>query len=128
VRALCASLPALTSCGGSILGLGGEVVQVPDVDSWGKLRMKEVTVCSPACSADTRLVLFTLSLPQVPPHHVWLQGDNPRNSNDSRLYGAVPEALIHGRVFFRIWPLTDFGPVRPDASLATVISSPSSEQ
>uniref|UniRef100_A0A8C2DN70 Mitochondrial inner membrane protease subunit n=1 Tax=Cyprinus carpio TaxID=7962 RepID=A0A8C2DN70_CYPCA len=34
----------------------------------------------------------------VPRGHVWLEGDNLRNSTDSRSYGPVPYALIRGRV------------------------------
>jgi signal peptidase I len=41
----------------------------------------------------------------VPDGHVWLEGDNPSNSSDSRHYGPVPASLIVGRVLFRIWPL-----------------------
>jgi signal peptidase I len=41
----------------------------------------------------------------VPDGHVWLEGDNPNNSADSRSYGPVPAALIQGRVLCRIWPL-----------------------
>lgn len=37
--------------------------------------------------------------------HVWLEGDNSMNSSDSRVYGAVPAALIVGRVVCRVWPL-----------------------
>ncbi|XP_075880006.1 mitochondrial inner membrane protease subunit 1 [Nelusetta ayraudi] len=40
----------------------------------------------------------------VPKGHVWLEGDNLRNSNDSRSYGPVPYALIRGRVCLKIWP------------------------
>jgi mitochondrial inner membrane protease subunit 1 len=36
--------------------------------------------------------------------HVWLQGDNLNNSTDSRSYGAVPLALVRGRVFYKMWP------------------------
>jgi inner membrane protease subunit 1 len=42
----------------------------------------------------------------VPPGHVWLEGDNPHDSVDSRYYGPVPGALIRGRAIARIWPLT----------------------
>ncbi|XP_063800524.1 mitochondrial inner membrane protease subunit 1 [Pseudophryne corroboree] len=45
----------------------------------------------------------------VPKGHVWLEGDNLKNSTDSRNYGPVPYALIRGRVSFRIWPLNSFG-------------------
>lgn len=44
----------------------------------------------------------------VPQGHVWLLGDNPDNSTDSRYYGAVPAALIKGRVFCRIYPFSGF--------------------
>ena len=47
----------------------------------------------------------------VPPGHVWLQGDNPLNSTDSRTYGPVPAALVRGRVFCRVWPPAQAGPV-----------------
>ncbi|MCO5575033.1 hypothetical protein L7F22_028830 [Adiantum nelumboides] len=40
----------------------------------------------------------------VPKGHVWLQGDNPSNSRDSRHYGPVPYALLQGKVCLRIWP------------------------
>ena len=41
---------------------------------------------------------------KVPPGHVWLEGDNASNSNDSRYYGSVPEAMVHGRVVLLAWP------------------------
>jgi inner membrane protease subunit 1 len=40
----------------------------------------------------------------VPPGHVWLEGDNAANSRDSRHYGAVPSALVRGRVLAVVWP------------------------
>lgn len=41
---------------------------------------------------------------KVPKGHVWLQGDNPSNSTDSRHYGPVPYGLLTGKVCFRVWP------------------------
>ncbi|KAL4641993.1 mitochondrial inner membrane protease subunit 1-like [Arapaima gigas] len=45
----------------------------------------------------------------VPKGHVWLEGDNLRNSTDSRTYGPVPYALIRGRVWLKLWPPHSFG-------------------
>lgn len=45
---------------------------------------------------------------KIPAGHVWLLGDNPKNSNDSRYYGAVPLGMLQGRIFLKIgfkpWP------------------------
>lgn len=41
----------------------------------------------------------------IPDGCMWLEGDNPWNSSDSRNYGPVPAALIVGRVLCRVWPL-----------------------
>ncbi|KXJ23196.1 Mitochondrial inner membrane protease subunit 1 [Exaiptasia diaphana] len=46
---------------------------------------------------------------KVPKGHVWLLGDNPDDSRDSRDYGPVPYGLITGRVCFKVWPLSEFG-------------------
>jgi len=36
----------------------------------------------------------------------FVEGDNRLASSDSRIWGPVPENLIVGRVFIRLWPLT----------------------
>jgi signal peptidase I len=41
----------------------------------------------------------------VPDGHIWLEGDNPWNSSDSRSYGPIPASMIVGRVLLRVWPL-----------------------
>ncbi|KAH7847858.1 hypothetical protein Vadar_030991 [Vaccinium darrowii] len=48
----------------------------------------------------------------VPKGCVWIEGDNMYNSNDSRMFGAVPYGLVQGKVFWRIWPRERFGSVR----------------
>ncbi|CAM9605971.1 unnamed protein product [Scytosiphon promiscuus] len=45
----------------------------------------------------------------VPEGHVWLEGDNPSNSSDSRTYGPIPLAMVRGRVFFKAWPPSEIG-------------------
>lgn len=45
----------------------------------------------------------------VPIGHVWLEGDNLKNSSDSRTYGPVPQGLIRSKAVLRIWPLKEMG-------------------
>ncbi len=46
------------------------------------------------------------------PDEYFVLGDNPRDSRDSRAFGPVPANNVIGRVWFRIWPLGGFGPIR----------------
>ena len=64
--------------------------------------------CGPAEEQDRA----DLCLIVVPPGRVWLRGDNPRNSTDSRQYGAVPIALVEGRVVAKLWPPREMGRIR----------------
>ena len=54
-----------------------------------------------------RSLARSLPSPQIPPGHVWLEGDNPHSSLDSRSYGPLPAARVHGRVTARVWPLSE---------------------
>ena len=38
----------------------------------------------------------------IPRGHVWLEGDNPLASYDSRDHGAIPLALVYGRVRYKV--------------------------
>ena len=43
---------------------------------------------------------------------IWVLGDNPGVSRDSRQFGAVPSSGVRGRVVWRFWPAGRGGPVR----------------
>lgn len=40
----------------------------------------------------------------VPPYHVWLEGDCPLFSVDSRHYGPIPVTRLTGKLVLRLWP------------------------
>lgn len=45
----------------------------------------------------------------VPPHAVYVLGDNRLNSEDSRFFGPVPDDRLVGRALLGIWPPADLG-------------------
>ena len=70
--------------------------------------LRKGNVCKRILGLPGDQVLYTHGRTQlqiVPDGHMWLEGDNPSNSSDSRVYGMVPANLILGRVVCRLWPL-----------------------
>ena len=96
---------------------------------WRRPRPGEVVICRSPTDADKTVCKRVICVGpdcieagdkwggqktyDIPEGHVWLEGDNPANSTDSRTYGAVPEALIISRAVLTAWPPGRLGRIPP---------------
>lgn len=48
---------------------------------------------------------------RVPPDEYYVMGDHRDSSNDSRVFGPVPQRYIYGKAVFAYWPMTRFGSI-----------------
>lgn len=88
-----------------VIGLPGQVVDARG----GKVYVDGRPLVSPYLPAGTYTSRF--GPVTVPPHDIWVMGDNRPNSLDSRYFGPVPISSVIGQVVARIWPLRRIGPV-----------------
>jgi signal peptidase I len=54
---------------------------------------------------------YSLSPVQVPQGYIFVMGDNRNNSNDSHVWGLLPDENAIGRAIFRFYPLNKLGEV-----------------
>ena len=47
----------------------------------------------------------------IPRGQIWVEGDNDAASNDSNSFGSVAAALVEARVRYKVWPISERGPV-----------------
>jgi signal peptidase I len=100
-----------TLCGDALADLVKRVIGVPgDVLSTkgntiyvdGK-KLHQKWSHFPSLGADGAIHDFT-----VPAGHYFMMGDNHADSCDSRTWGTVPRSDIIGKVFLKIWPLSQW--------------------
>ncbi|KAG1671880.1 hypothetical protein FOA52_003447 [Chlamydomonas sp. UWO 241] len=101
----------------------GDVVVVDALSKWrGIIRPGDVVICSRPVDPKENIIKrvtavgdqYVVVYPDrdhthvrrvlVPPGHMWIEGDNPAHSLDSRQYGPVPLALVKGVVVAQVWP------------------------
>jgi signal peptidase I len=87
-----------------VIGGPGQVVQVDH----GKVYLDGQPITEPYIAESPN---YEWGPWQVPDHTLFVMGDNRNNSNDSHIWGFLPEDHVIGRAWFRFWPLGQIGPV-----------------
>jgi signal peptidase I len=85
-----------------VIALPGETIEIRD----GNVYIDGTALPEPYLSQQTYGQFGPL---QVPAGEVFVLGDNRGASNDSRIFGPVPESRIVGRAWVSYWPPHDLG-------------------
>ncbi len=88
-----------------IIGQPGQIVEVKD----GKVFVDRTPLKEPYIAAPPD---YRMAPVQVPPGEFFVMGDNRPNSNDSHIWGFLPEQNIIGHAWFRFYPFDRIGTVR----------------
>jgi signal peptidase I len=85
-----------------VIGTSGETVAVQD----GTVYIDRHPLSEPYILEAPNYSLQSVSVPQ---DRLFVMGDNRNNSNDSHVWGFLPERNVIGRAVFRFWPLNRLG-------------------
>eukprot|EP01117_Protostelium_nocturnum_P019622 TRINITY_DN8555_c0_g2_i2.p1 TRINITY_DN8555_c0_g2~~TRINITY_DN8555_c0_g2_i2.p1 ORF type:complete len:239 (+),score=72.21 TRINITY_DN8555_c0_g2_i2:62-718(+) len=103
-----------------VRAVGGESLIVPKLEAIGSFKegqsiLKDMEVAAELMikSKDGFEGLNT-EVVTIPKGYIWVEGDNPQFSIDSRIFGPIPENLVLGTPLFRLFPLDKMGGLKSD--------------
>ena len=96
-----------------LIAVGGQTVQIKDGHVYvdGKPRTGSRFPTSRYYYSDLPGIRYGNTPTKVPPGKWFVLGDNSGNSLDSRYWGFVNRHDFIGEPYFRVWPLSRFGPM-----------------
>lgn len=77
-----------------VIGLPADQIEIKTGEVW----LNGIKLDEPYVSPRLNLSQRSQAIVRVPAHGYYVLGDNRDNSNDSRMWGAVPEELIDAKV------------------------------
>lgn len=100
-----------------VIGTTGDIIEVKD----GQVYRNQAPLQENYILENPRYRLPPL---QVPPGHLFVMGDNRNNSNDSHIWGFLPQDHVIGQAIFRFYPLTRLGALNNRETLTEALGSP----
>jgi len=93
-----------------LIAVGGQTVEIKGGKVYVDGKIPGFAAAHTYWAGDPRMRYGVTPTP-VPEGYYFVLGDNTMNSYDSRYWGFVPARAFIGEPYFRIWPLSRFGPM-----------------